>query len=200
MSDKETRARTAEAARAQKRAQFAVEEPRRRTSNLWLLVMVAGIGLVAAGIVMLAGVGRGAPVVASGGAGGDATRRAAANFTAVAPSDGAIHLPTADFDDGKAHFYTLRDGGKEIDFFVVRSSDGVLRAALDSCDVCFPARKGYRQEGNEMVCNNCGQRFQSTKINVVSGGCNPVPLPRTVVGNELVIQQADVVGIGSGYF
>ncbi len=203
MSEKATRVRAERAARAQKREQFAGEAPRRLMGSLWLLVLAVGVSLVAVGLFMLLGVGRsspGAPAVAAGPTGGDGARRAAANFTTVVPVDGAIRLKTADFDDAKAHFYTLRDGGKEIDFFVVKSSDGVLRAAIDSCDVCYPARKGYRQEGNEMVCNNCGQRFASTKINVVSGGCNPVPLTRTTVGDELIIQQTDVVGSGGGYF
>ena len=50
-----------------------------------------------------------------------------------------------------------------------------------------------------MVCMNCGRRFASVKINEVKGGCNPAPLKRTVVGDQLVVQVEDILS-GSGYF
>ncbi|MEM3554980.1 MAG: Fe-S-containing protein, partial [Candidatus Micrarchaeaceae archaeon] len=60
-------------------------------------------------------------------------------------------------------------------------------AAFNACDVCYPARKGYHQEGDVMVCNNCGRRFPTNQINIVRGGCNPAPLERAVDGDTLVI-------------
>ena len=119
--------------------------------------------------------------------------------TAVTAQDGAIQLPVADFTDNKAHFYTFQDAGKVIPFFVLRSSDGVIRAAFDACDVCYAAKKGYHQEGNEMVCNNCGTRFPSNKINEVKGGCNPGALTREVMGDNVVIQVTDIQA-GAVYF
>ena len=118
---------------------------------------------------------------------------------AVTAQDGIIQLPVADFTDNKAHFYTFHDAGKVIPFFVRKSSDGVIRAAFDACDVCYAAKKGYHQEGNEMVCNNCGTRFPSNKINEVKGGCNPSPLTREVKGDSIVIQVADIQA-GAVYF
>lgn len=50
-----------------------------------------------------------------------------------------------------------------------------------------------------MVCNNCGQRFPSVRINEVRGGCNPAPLDHKVIGNNLVIHVDDILA-GSGYF
>jgi len=117
---------------------------------------------------------------------------------AVAES-GAVRLALATFDDQKAHFYTYMHNGEPIEFFVLKSKDGVVRAALNACDVCFPAKKGYRQEGDQMVCNNCGNRFNSTQINEVRGGCNPSPLDRSVEGDTLVILVEDIVG-GQSYF
>jgi uncharacterized membrane protein len=113
--------------------------------------------------------------------------------------DEEVRIPLSTFDDGQAHFYTYEADGVSIDYFVLRSNDGIVRAAFDACDVCYGARLGYHQEGDEMVCNNCGQRFPSTLINEVRGGCNPSPLERTVEGDELVIQTADILS-GIGYF
>lgn len=99
-------------------------------------------------------------------------------FEEVSSQNGIVSIPISKVNDGKAHYYSYKAGGKEIHFFLLKSKDGVIRAAFDACDVCFPEKKGYRQEGDYMICNNCGQRFHSTKINVVKGGCNPSPLRR----------------------
>lgn len=92
----------------------------------------------------------------------------------------------------EAKFYEAMVGEVPVRFFVMMSSDGVIRSALDACDTCAHTLKGYRQEGDFMVCNNCDQRFPSTMINVVRGGCNPVPLNNETYDGELRIRVADI--------
>jgi len=111
----------------------------------------------------------------------------------VKAAGGEVRIPLTDVDDGQAHYYAYDDGKTDIKFFVLKSRDGVLRAAFDACDVCFPAKKGYTQDGDYMICNNCGRRFHSSQINVVEGGCNPAPLTREVRGDELVIKVEDIL-------
>lgn len=112
----------------------------------------------------------------------------------------SIHIPISKINDGKAHYYKHQSlTGKVIRFFVLKSSDGVFRAAFDACDVCFEAKKGYRQEGDYMVCNNCGMKFESAKINEISGGCNPSPLERKVEGDNIIIKKSDIEK-GAKYF
>jgi uncharacterized membrane protein len=82
---------------------------------------------------------------------------------------------------------------------VVKSADGVLRAAFDACDVCWPAGKGYAQDGDFMICRNCGLRFHSTKVNEVKGGCNPAPLERRIENGKLIIRVSDILE-GKSYF
>jgi uncharacterized membrane protein len=65
--------------------------------------------------------------------------------------------------------------------------------------VCWPANKGYFQEGDFMVCRNCGRRFASVKVNEVKGGCNPAPLRRAVNNNQVVLRVADILE-GRPYF
>jgi uncharacterized membrane protein len=108
--------------------------------------------------------------------------------------------PVSLFDEGKVkHFEFPADNGITIKYFVLKSSDGVIRAAFDACDVCWPSGKGYFQEQDKMVCRNCGKRFASVKINEVKGGCNPAPLNRKIDGDKLVIQVADILE-GKSYF
>lgn len=112
-----------------------------------------------------------------------------------------IVQPVALFKDGKArHFQLDTEDGLSIKYFIIKSSDGVIRAAFDACDVCWRAGKGYFQEGDYMVCRNCGKRFASIKVNEVRGGCNPAPLDRKVVGDNLVIQVDDIIEQGRRYF
>ena len=116
-----------------------------------------------------------------------------------ASQDGKIRFAAADFTDGKAKFYRFNGRSGPVDFFVVRSLDGVIRTAFDTCDVCYRERKGYRQEGNDMVCNNCDQHFRTDLVNVVKGGCNPAPLRRQQMGGDVVLAANDIEQ-GAGYF
>lgn len=120
-------------------------------------------------------------------------------YTKLTADNGAVSIPVSQVNDGNAHYYRIAAGGKDIRFFLIKSSDGVIRAAFDACDVCFPEKKGYRQEGEFMVCNNCGQRFHSSKINVIRGGCNPSPLERAENGGTITITMQDIQS-GAKYF
>ena len=111
-----------------------------------------------------------------------------------------VTFPVATFEDGKAKHFELAAGdGIVVKYFVLKSSDGVIRAAFDACDVCWPSGKGYYQDQDVMVCRNCGRRFASVKVNEVKGGCNPAPLNRSIVGDKLVIQTSDILE-GKRYF
>lgn len=108
--------------------------------------------------------------------------------------------PVSQFSDGKAKHFTYKTpDGITIKYFVVKSSDGVIRAAFDACDVCWPEGKGYTQKGDFMVCNNCGKQFKTTRVNEVQGGCNPAPLTRKVENNQVVIKSEDIEK-GKPYF
>jgi uncharacterized membrane protein len=110
-----------------------------------------------------------------------------------------VRIPLSSVDDGEAHYYFNNSDGVEIKFFVLKSSDDIIRAAFDACDVCFEEKKGYYQDGDEMVCRNCGLRFPSIKINVIKGGCNPAPLNRIIDGTDLLIMMSDIES-GKKYF
>ena len=121
-----------------------------------------------------------------------------AQFSSADTSSQVI-LPAALFADGKARHFEHVDGNFTIRYFVLKSSDGVIRAAFDACDVCWPAGKGYYQEGDYMVCRNCGRRFASVLVNEVKGGCNPAPLNRTFKDGKVIIQVKDILQ-GKQYF
>jgi len=105
-----------------------------------------------------------------------------------------VTYPEKTFANGKAQHFTYKtDDGVTIRYFIIKSSDGVMRAAFDACDVCWQANKGYTQNGDFMVCKNCGKKFPSARVNEVQGGCNPAPLVRKMENGNLVIQVADLL-------
>ena len=146
------------------------------------------LGVLLAAFLMAAGVW----LVNPGGiSSGDGQNAPAVTSTA---SKTEVRLDAAQFADGKArHFAYKSPEGIEVRYFVLKSSDGVIRAAFDACDVCWRANKGYIQEGDVMICTNCGRRFASIRVNEVKGGCNPAPLARQVVDGKVVIKVADIL-------
>jgi uncharacterized membrane protein len=126
------------------------------------------------------------------------------NFTVpaaqVKPVNGVFAFPVAAFQDGKARHFEYRPSPNQaVRFFVVKSTDGIIRAAFDACEQCFRAQKGYVQQGDKMICINCGLKFRTDKINVVTGGCNPVALKKTIQGPNVVMAEQDVMA-GLKYF
>ena len=62
----------------------------------------------------------------------------------AAKQEAEVTYPVKNFQDGKARFYEYKTGdGITIKYFILKSSDGVVRAAFDACDVCWPEGKGY---------------------------------------------------------
>jgi uncharacterized membrane protein len=168
--------------REQKRAQFE-----RSGSRTGMHIVLAGVALVAIAAVT-------AFIVMGRGETGTATAT-----SPVAAGGADVTIPVADLADGQAKYYSYDAGGVEVKYFVLKSSDGEYRAAFDACDVCYPNKKGYSQQGGVMVCNNCGQQFDSTQINEKRGGCNPSPIERAVDGQTLVLKTADLLA-GVKYF
>jgi uncharacterized membrane protein len=120
-----------------------------------------------------------------------ATRTVYGDRSAVAAASGAdLVVAEGTFTDGRARFYSYPTRvGQGIRFFVMKSADGVVRAAMDACTVCRQ-RLGYHQAADQMVCNKCGQAFASNRINEVTGGCNPIPLTREVAGGQVIVRAA----------
>jgi len=147
-----------------------------------------------------------AAAVLAGGAvyflsGGNGSGPVASSAIASQNSASEFVYNAGDFADGRAKYYAYKTPeGLNIRYFLLKSSDGIIRAAFDSCDTCWAAGKGYRQEGDFMVCNNCGLRFASVKINEVKGGCNPAPLTRSSSGDKIIVKVKDIIEQGSFYF
>ena len=76
-----------------------------------------------------------------------------------------------------ATFYPAEIDGTKLEVIAVKAPDGTVRTAFNTCQVCYSSGKGYyEQEGENLVCQNCGNRFGMGEVEVTKGGCNPVPI------------------------
>jgi len=120
-------------------------------------------------------------------------------YTAVTAKNGDVTIPLGVLQGSTASYFVYNAGGKDIKFFMLRASDGTVRLALDACTACNHAKLGYRQNGEAMVCNNCGMSFRSTDVGHISGGCSPIPLKNSQDGKTLTVQAKDLEE-GAKYF
>ena len=98
-----------------------------------------------------------------------------------------------------ATFMPYTAEGKRMEIFAVRASDGTIRTALNTCQVCYASGRGYyKQEGKEFVCQNCGNRFRLDQIEKIKGGCNPVPIlgaDKTDLGDSIGISKSYLASV-----
>jgi len=109
--------------------------------------------------------------------------------------DGQVNIIADMLNDNLARYYhTKLPNGKIIYFFVVKDRSGVYRAAANACQVCYDARMGFRQEGDFMVCNTCGNKYPLEKIATKKGSCNPGPInpDLEVRDGRIFIKQSDL--------
>jgi uncharacterized membrane protein len=83
--------------------------------------------------------------------------------------------------------------GVKVTYFAVLGSDDRVRTAFDACDVCG-GKKGYRQTGTDITCNNCGRVFSIDGLGTKNKGygCWPSYLPHEIKDGQIVIKTSDL--------
>jgi high-affinity iron transporter len=103
--------------------------------------------------------------------------------TVIAQSD-QVRIPLSELNDTYLHFYSTDVNRTMIRFFVIHKSNGDYAMALDACQICGWA--GYRQEGQNVICRNCGAAIYIPSIGE-RGGCNPIGVKSRVEGGEVIV-------------
>lgn len=76
-----------------------------------------------------------------------------------------------------ASFHPYDSNGTYMEVIAVLDSDGEVRTSFNTCQVCYSSGRGYYEQlGDQLICNNCGNRFTIDQIGYIKGGCNPVPI------------------------
>ncbi|DAC72952.1 MAG TPA: DUF2318 domain-containing protein [Thermoplasmata archaeon] len=104
-----------------------------------------------------------------------------------------VRIPLAEIGT-TAKFYSYDASGVTVRYFAVKDKQGTVHVAFDACDVCYEAKKGYKQNGEVMQCLNCGKTFAVTSIGTenTAGGCWPSYLPMQIDGNNIIIKNTDL--------
>jgi FTR1 family protein len=112
------------------------------------------------------------------------TAAAPAQVTHLTAQDGMVEIPTSGLSDSDLHFYSADASGRPVRFFVIWKGNGDYIAALDACQIC--GWSGYRQQGQNVICRNCGAAIYVPSIGN-PGGCNPVPVKSRVQAGNLIL-------------
>jgi uncharacterized membrane protein len=104
-----------------------------------------------------------------------------------------ISIPISDISS-TAKYYSYDADGIEVKYFAVKGTDGEIHVALDACDVCYGAKKGYAQVGDIMQCINCGNQYPINSLGTENtrGGCWPSYLPIKLDGDNILINESDL--------
>ena len=85
-------------------------------------------------------------------------------------------IPTADLSES-VQFYPVELDGVSMEVMAAKDVNGTIWLAYNTCQVCYSSGRGYyKQEGDKLVCQNCGNQFTIDQIGESGGGCNPIPI------------------------
>jgi len=116
-----------------------------------------------------------------------------------APFDGQqVSIDVHQLREAVPEFYSVVLEGKRIDFFVVLVN-GEVASYLDACKECYVKKLGYRQDKGSMVCRACNVRFPLEKLDTGIGGCYPVRLRGSRVGDAYILGR-EALRAGTKYF
>ena len=104
--------------------------------------------------------------------------------------NGQVRIPLSELNDSSLHYYAADVNNTVIRFLVIHRMNGDYATALDACQIC--GRQGYRQEGQNVVCRNCGAAIYIPSIGE-SGGCNPIGVKSRVEGGEVIVDLSALV-------
>ncbi|MDR1603469.1 MAG: DUF2318 domain-containing protein [Gracilibacteraceae bacterium] len=157
----------------------AKSEPR---SLLPITVIAVAVAIVLALIALNgkigpnAGAETNAAAETSAGAGANAAAETSGAETSAAVQNTDIVIPVDQVSE-QAAFYPAEIDGTSLEVIAVRAPDGTIRTAFNTCQICYDSGRGYyKQDGDALVCQNCGNRFKMSQVEIQSGGCNPWPI------------------------
>lgn len=118
---------------------------------------------------------------------------AGAPATSASPAAAAgqdLVIPLAELSE-TAKFYPVDVDGTRMEVLAVKTQDGKIRTAFNTCQVCYSSGRGYyRQQGEVLVCQNCGNQFLTSQVEIEAGGCNPWPIfdeNKTVTEESIIV-------------
>ena len=109
-------------------------------------------------------------------------------------ANGKISIPVEEVRKNKLVAFDFQSGGKKVPLTAWVAPSGAIKTAIRMCEPCNST--SFHIEGNQLVCNTCGTRWDLESEKGISGGCTnypPEPLPSVVDGDNVIIDQGPVL-------
>jgi uncharacterized membrane protein len=123
---------------------------------------------------------------------GSGFAQTALNQRKPAITDRDLVIQIADITENALFFPVVIDG-TQMEVLAVKTADGTIRTAFNTCQVCYASGRGYFvQQETVLVCQNCGRRYRMNQVERQAGGCNPVPIfpaDKTVTASTVTISK-----------
>lgn len=106
-----------------------------------------------------------------------------------------IAISLADVTEKKMVAFTYEGKTKKVEMMAYINPQGKLVTSVAMCEPCNS--KSFHSESQDLVCDNCGTRWNFTTLEGISGACQkypPDPIPSEIVGEEVRISKKLVEG------
>lgn len=174
---------------AEKRQRFAGQRSGQREARPLRATTFVTVGVLAA-IVLFVGV---MTFGSSGGASAAPIQQVAA--TTAGTEGGRVSISAEEVAVKKLVAWDYKKGNVMTPLLAYVTPSGSLKVATRMCEPCNST--SFRVEGNQLVCNACGSRWELETSRGISGGCQGYPpevLPSSLVDGKLVVDEAKVAG------
>jgi len=106
---------------------------------------------------------------------------------------GRVGISVQEVQQKKLVYWDYKANGKTTPLIAYVTPSGAVKVAIRMCEPC----NGYsfRVEGNQIVCNTCGTRWDLETSKGLSGGCQGYPpevLPSTVADGKITVDESTV--------
>jgi len=113
--------------------------------------------------------------------------------TTAATEAGKVSFSVQEVSTKKLVAWDYKDGGKTIPLLAYTTPSGVVKVATRMCEPCNST--SFRVEGNQLVCNSCGTRWDLESFKGISGGCQGYPpeqLTSSIVDGKISVDEQKV--------
>ncbi len=109
--------------------------------------------------------------------------------------NGFIIISLADVVEKKMVGFTYEGKTKKVEMMAYINPQGKLVTSVAMCEPCNS--KSFHSESQDLVCDNCGTRWNFSTLEGISGTCQkypPDPIPSEIAGGEVRISKKLVDG------
>lgn len=105
------------------------------------------------------------------------TDNTAADIPATAAAADGYYTIDPNEVSAAVRFYDYDVNGTTVQILALRDDADGVHVAFNTCQSCSPSPKAYYlQDGDRLVCQNCGFDFTADEVGITHGGCNPWPV------------------------